>query len=100
MIRGIYLITDTESGKKYVGKASGDNGLWQRWSDYIADGTGGDVELIDLLKKKGGIEHARKYYKFTLLEIVESSNDAEIDERESYWKRVLMTYHPFGLNRN
>ena len=26
-IKGIYLITDTESGKKYVGKASGEGGL-------------------------------------------------------------------------
>ena len=34
-IKGIYLITDTKTGKKYVGKASGEKGFWQRWSDYI-----------------------------------------------------------------
>ncbi len=100
-IRGIYLITDTSSGKIYVGKASGQGGFWQRWSDYIADGHGGDVDLKKLIEKNGGIDHARKNYKFTLLEIVESCIDSDIDDRENYWKRVLLSrMENVGHNKN
>lgn len=100
-LKGIYLITDTQSGKKYVGKASGEKGFWQRWKDYLADGHGGDVDLKKLIDSKGGLEHARKYYKFTLLEIVESNVEKDIDERESYWKRVLMSrMESVGHNKN
>jgi hypothetical protein len=41
-IKGIYLITDTTNGKHYVGKASGNNGIWQRWCSYAKDGHGGN----------------------------------------------------------
>lgn len=100
-IKGIYLITDTQSGKKYVGKASGERGFWQRWSEYIYDGHGGDVDLQKLIASKGGLQHARDYYKFTLLEIVESNLEKDIDERESYWKRVLMSrLETIGHNKN
>lgn len=101
LVKGIYLITDVSTGKKYVGKASGQGGFWQRWSDYISDGHGGDVDLRALIEKKGGLEHARRNYKFTILEIVESSIESDIDERESYWKRVLMSrMETVGHNKN
>lgn len=100
-IKGIYLITDTSTGKKYVGKASGEKGFWQRWDDYISSGHGGDIELVNLLAAKGGIQYARDYFKFTLLEIVESNFVNELDDRETYWKNVLLTRMPrVGLNLN
>jgi len=100
-IKGIYLITDMKTGKKYVGKASGEKGFWQRWSDYISDGHGGDVDLKKLLDDRGGLQYARENYKFTLLEIVESSLENEIDDRENYWKRVLMSrLESVGHNKN
>ena len=33
-VAGVYLISDTTSGKLYVGSAYGEEGIWQRWSDY------------------------------------------------------------------
>ncbi len=100
-IKGIYLITDTKTGKKYVGKASGEKGFWQRWSDYIYDGHGGDIDLKNLIDSHGGLQYARENYKFTLLEIVESSMENDIDDRESYWKRVLMSrMETVGHNKN
>jgi hypothetical protein len=100
-IKGIYLITDTKTGKKYVGKASGEKGFWQRWGDYICDGHGGDVDLRKLIDSNGGIQYARENYKFTLLEIVESNIENDIDDRESYWKRVLMSrLESVGHNKN
>ena len=29
--KGIYVIVDKKNGKKYVGKASGESGIWSRW---------------------------------------------------------------------
>ena len=34
-VKGIYLICDTKSGKKYVGSASGIDGIWGRWKAYL-----------------------------------------------------------------
>lgn len=100
-IKGIYLITDTKTGKKYVGKADGERGIWQRWKSYIRNGHGGDVALRDLIERKNGISYAEKYYRFTLLEPITGEEEPIINERESYWKRVLMTrYEKFGHNRN
>jgi len=47
---GVYVISDTESGKLYVGSAIGEGGLWQRWSQYAATGHGGNKELRELLR--------------------------------------------------
>ena len=45
--------------------------------------------------------YARENYKFTLLEIVESNIENDIDDRESYWKRVLMSrLESVGHNKN
>ena len=86
---------------KYVGKASGKDGFWQRWSDYIGTGHGGDVDLEKLLKYNGGIQYAIDNFKFSILEIVESNMDDDIDSRESHWKRVLMSRLPnVGHNKN
>ena len=52
-IKGIYLITDTKTGKRYVGKADSDGGIWRRWRHYIRNGHGGDVDLERLINTKG-----------------------------------------------
>ncbi len=33
-VKGVYVIYDKSSGKKYVGSAYGDTGIWSRWSSY------------------------------------------------------------------
>lgn len=37
-VSGVYLITDTKTGKLYVGSATGEGGIWQRWCDYAYSG--------------------------------------------------------------
>lgn len=99
-LKGIYLITDIKTGKRYVGSASGENGIWQRWSDYITDGHGGDVDLRKLVDSKG-FEYVRENYKFTLLETVNDWNEDDIINRESYWKRVMLSrLDGLGHNKN
>jgi len=100
-IKGIYMITDTRSGKKYVGKADGEHGIWQRWGDYIRDGHGGDVDLKRLVDSNGFEGYVKPYYKFTLLEAITGWDEYDIDDRESYWKKVMMSrLEDFGHNKN
>lgn len=44
-VKGIYLISDTSTGKRYVGSAHGGDGVWGRWCDYASTGHGGNAEL-------------------------------------------------------
>ena len=98
-VKGIYLISDKSNGKKYVGSAYGDSGIWSRWACYIETGHGNNAELTHLIKQNG-IEYARKNFMFSLLEILNKSmaNDSVL-KREAYWKSILLT-RTFGYNKN
>jgi hypothetical protein len=97
-VAGVYLVTDTSSGKQYVGSAYGGDGIWQRWSVYAKNGHGGNRELRDLLRAAGK-DHTR-FFQFSLLEVCDlSSSDDYVIERETHWKTVLRS-REFGLNRN
>ena len=99
--KGVYLITDTSNGKRYVGSVSGTDGLWSRWASYIATGHGNNVALTEVIQAKGK-EHARRYFKFALLEHrTPKTDDQVIFDRESYWKKVLLTRDSaYGYNEN
>jgi len=97
-VAGVYLISDTASGKLYVGSACGEGGIWQRWSDYAANGHGGNRELQRLLGN-GHLERARAF-RYSILEITDIHELQEaVLARESHWKEVLMT-REHGLNAN
>jgi hypothetical protein len=97
-VAGIYLISDTESGELYVGSASGEGGIWQRWSAYVATGHGGNVELRKLLLDHGQ-ERAQKF-RYSVLEITDvHMSEEDVLSRESHWKNVLMS-RTHGLNAN
>ena len=98
--KGIYLLTDTKTNKKYVGAASGKYGIWGRWEDYINTGHGRNVEICKLVKK-GGIDYCKKHFRFALLENRPlNTSDEKISSRETYWKEILRTGKGKGLNRN
>jgi hypothetical protein len=97
-VAGVYLITDTSDGRLYVGSATGDEGLWQRWSDYAKTGHGGNRELKELLREEGP-DHVA-FFQLSLLEICDAQTGvAEVIARECHWKDILMT-REHGLNRN
>lgn len=99
-VKGIYLIVDKFNGKKYVGSAYGDSGIWSRWCTYINTGHGYNDELVDLIEKNG-IDYARKYFQFAILELRSMKTDDDtIINRESFWKEVLLTRGNFGYNKN
>lgn len=99
-VKGIYLITDTKTGRRYVGSAYGDQGIWSRWRQYAQSGHGGNAELTKLVQVNG-IEYSRAHFRFALLEQhTARTADDVIGARESFWKRVLLTRGNQGYNRN
>ena len=100
--KAVYLITDTSNGKLYVGSATAKNGmLWSRWSDYIANGHGGNKELIAIVNDTAkGFEYIKNNFQYTVLENFNSKvDDSYILQRESWWKKVLYSKE-FGYNSN
>lgn len=99
-IKGVYLITDKSNGKRYVGSAYGDSGIWSRWACYIGTGHGWNDELTKLIKEEG-IEYARNNFSFTLLEYRSmKADDKIIIERENFWREALLTRGQYGYNKN
>ncbi len=98
-VKGIYLLTDKLTGKHYIGSASGEDGIWGRWSQYISNFTGGNKELMILIEEKGE-DYFKNHFKFSVLETVGSSlTKDEIIQREQLWKEKLFT-RKFGYNSN
>mgnify|MGYP000030869960 CR=1 FL=1 len=99
--KGIYLITDGSNGKRYVGSAYGDTGIWSRWECYITTGHGYNDALTKLISELGP-EHSKKNFRFTLLEYFPMKTDDEVVlRREKYWKDVLLSrQEQFGYNLN
>ncbi len=87
-VAGVYLITDTSDGRLYVGSATGNEGLWSRWSEYSRSGHGGNKELKALLKENG-IEHA-SCFQYSILETADThASYQDVIDREVHWKDVL-----------
>lgn len=99
-VKGIYLISDTKTGKRYVGSAYGNQGIWSRWCSYVATGHGGNVELGALVSDPK-LDYCRKSFRFALLEYRPAPTpDDVILKREAFWKRILLSRGEHGLNRN
>ncbi|CAA2137298.1 GIY-YIG nuclease family protein [Methylobacterium bullatum] len=99
-MKGIYLISDTKTGKRYVGSAYGDQAIWSRWCSYVGSGHGGNVELRALVTDPT-LTYCRANFRFALLEHrpMQTPNSV-ILQREAFWKGILLTRGEQGLNRN
>lgn len=95
--KGVYLITDVKSGKRYVGSAYGQDMILGRWRNYATNGHGGNKEL-----KKLDFEYIKKNFRYSILDIYKSTvEDSIIINRESWWKETLLTRNEkFGYNDN
>lgn len=99
-VKGVYLITDVATGKRYVGAAYGEAGIWSRWSQYASSGHGGNVELQQLAADPS-LAYCRQNFRFALLEHrPRAAADELILSREAHWKRLLLTRGEGGLNHN
>lgn len=100
-VNGEYMITDCETNKRYVGSAYGGGGVWSRWEQYASIGHGGNKQLTELLRRKGGMAYAQRNFRFVLLERCPDASNEEVIRRESYWKKALLTREAeFGYNDN
>jgi len=98
--KGVYLITDTSNGKRYVGSAYGVTGIWARWQCYVETGHGYNDELTRIIETNGK-DYAHKNFRFALLEQrTMKTDDDVIIQREKYWKDVLLTRGDYGYNKN
>jgi len=106
--KGVYLITDTNTGKLYVGSAYGKDMILGRWITYaksgydkneIENGEYPNKKFQELVKKEG-MGYIKKYFRYSILDIFKSTiDDKAIIARESRWKEVLLS-RKFGYNAN
>lgn len=106
--KGVYLITDINTGKLYVGSAYGEKMILGRWITYAKSGYDKDEKenekypnkrLQELVKEKG-MPYIKKYFRYSILDIYKSTiDDKIIINRENRWKKVLMS-REFGYNAN
>ena len=98
--KAVYLITDKKTGKLYVGSATAQWGmLLQRWSSYVENGHGGNVELKKLVKEKG-FDYVKENFQYAVLENYNARmDDNYILKRESWWKNTLCS-RTHGYNSN
>lgn len=93
--KGVYLLVDTKTGKKYVGSAYGQEMLLGRWESYIRTINGGNKKLLIL-----NDQYIKDNFNFTILETFNKNTpDQTIIERECFWKNVLLT-RTHGYNDN
>jgi hypothetical protein len=96
--KGIYLISDSKTGKLYVGSAYGEEGIWGRWASYVStNGHGNNKAFKELMT--GDKEYAN-YFRFSILMLLPKTITADqAIKKERLFKRKLGT-NSFGLNSN
>lgn len=98
-VTGIYCLTDTKTGKLYIGSATGGEGVAGRWGNYLDSKHGGNKKLIALYNDKGP-SYFEENFTYTLIEYFGLSYDpSKIIECEQYWKLCLNTIKS-GYNDN
>lgn len=97
-VAGVYLITDTKTGKHYIGSASGEEGgIWGRWSEYARTKHGGNKRLVELIAADS--EYCN-HFQYSILEVFPIKRDRkEVLEYEQLYKKKLGSIQ-FGLNDN
>ena len=89
--RGVYLLTCPKTKEQYVGSATGEEGFWGRWQEYVQTGHGGNLGL----KSRDPSD-----YQVSILEVAGSSATTDdIRMMEGRWQSKLQS-REMGLNRN
>lgn len=79
------------TGRLYTGSATGADGFWGRWQNYLLTGHGGNQGLL---------ESDTRGFAVSILQVAGSTNTADdILVDEQVWKAKLLS-REFGYNRN
>lgn len=96
-VYAIYLISDTKTGKLYVGSAYGKDGLFARWKCYVDTHTGNNKGMIDTISVS---PNQYRHFQFAILQIIPKVATAEdVISLESLYKRKMLS-RQFGMNQN
>jgi hypothetical protein len=94
-VAGVYLITDTKTGRHYIGSAYGVGGIWERWRTYSESGHGNNKNLKSILKKTG-LAHSHNF-QFSILETADTNaSKDDVLKRERHWKNALCSHERHG----
>jgi len=87
----VYLLTCPKTKEQYVGSATGCEGFWHRWMEYVITGHGGNIALKS---------REQSDYQVSILEVAGSTSNADdILKMEARWKGKLQS-REMGLNKN
>lgn len=84
----IYVISDSMTGKLYVGSTYNREGIWGRWKDYAKTGHGNDVELMRILETDPN--YAKDNFTWSILQVLPFGiSENEAVRIETLWKNKL-----------
>jgi hypothetical protein len=95
-VQGIYLVTDSSTGRQYVAKADGGERILRRWMQYARDGHGSNVALREFAAAASehggplGTDRARHSCSASCACLVHRPLP-RWDAAESHYKNALMT---------
>lgn len=96
-VYAVYLITDTQNGKQYVGSAYGGDGLLGRWRCYADTLHGNNQGLREVISNDS---NRYQKFQFSILQIFSKSTPMEEVVRiETLYKNKLLS-KTFGMNWN
>lgn len=95
-VNGIYMILDKSNGNQYIGSACGNEGIWQRWSEYSKNRHGYNSQLIILCDDV----NYHKNFQYTILQTLPSNlSKIEVIKIENLYKQKFGS-KTYGLNSN
>ena len=98
VVKGVYLIHDSSTGKLYVGSACGEDGIWGRWKNYVMTNGHGNNKLLKELIINDPMHS--NHFNFSILMLLPGSvTHDEAIKKEMLFKKKLGT-NSFGLNDN
>ena len=98
VVKGVYLINDTSTGKLYVGSAYGEDGIWGRWRNYVLTKGHGHNRLLKKLIASDPL-HCNNFRFSILMLLPRTVTPDEALKKETLFKNKLGT-NSFGLNDN
>jgi len=95
-VGGVYLVTDKQTGKHYVGDAHAGDTIWHQWVAFAINGHADIKPLRQLLSHEEGDYQFN--FQFSILEICDLKESKEyIKSRAAHWIEILQSI-AFGYN--
>lgn len=95
-VGGVYLVTDTRTGKHFVGCAHSGDTIWHQWVSFAINGHADIKSIRRLLGREPGDYQFN--FQFSVLEVCDLRAAKDyVTTRTEHWKQVLQTV-AFGYN--